>query len=226
MPERRTNISPTVLADLARRVHPEPELATNRLQNYSAYVLGGLWLVWILTAPALLVLLLFGANFTAQWLVAGAYLLSVSSVAIGVGLLVAGFRAHHSPQQMHYLLLGEGMLLATICLGILGFFGTSDRVSPWLPISASGILAVDGVGIGVYLVCTLHQHVLLRLLWLIALWSFSLSIVVNTILVQADRLPLPPTTLPILHTIQTIVQPLALGIYFLALFGNIRAKQK
>jgi hypothetical protein len=224
MSQRRARISPTVLAELARRVHPDQ--TTNRLQNYAAYTLGGLGFVWVMAAPILLLLLPFGVNFTVQWLAAGAYLFGLSFATVGFGFLVAAVLSHSYKQRAQYLLLGVGILVATTCFVILSFFGTSDSVSALLPVGVSCILAVILIGLSVFFFRTLQQHILLQLLYLIGAASFSIGIVVSTVIVQADRLPITPTTLSLLYNMQTIIQPIAWCSSFLALLGNNLAKQK
>ncbi len=85
MVPRSPRISPRVLDDLARRVHPDTPL----LPYQNAFVTSGmlLWACVILSAPVILILLVFGLNYTLVWLRIAGYLLAFSFLLIGVWIL-------------------------------------------------------------------------------------------------------------------------------------------
>jgi hypothetical protein len=222
----RPRISPTVLAELARRVNPNNR--ASRLQNGLACLFASLWLSLILAAPVLLLLLLFGLNFTVQWLIAAAWLLVASLVALGLGFLVAGVRASHLDKirPYQYRLLGGSILLVTLGFVVLGLYGTSDQVSPFVPLSAAFVVATIMVGFGVHLFRTLHQALIFRLFRLIGMIDLSTGIIVSTLIVQADALMLTPATLATLRTIQSFSQPIVWSGLLLLTFGGFQTKQK
>jgi hypothetical protein len=216
MTHRRTRISPTVLADLARRVHSDQP--KNHLQNAIAYVLFVLWSVWVCVVPIVLLLLFFKVNFTVQWVFVGACLLAVSALTIGAGFLIAGLLPQKDrKRQRQALLFGLGIIFATLCASILGFLETHDQSSAWLVVSASVLLAIGGIGVSLYLFMSEQQPLFFRLLWLTSLVCFSISVVVVTLLVQADYLMLPFSVVAGLNKIQTVLQPFAWGSYVLVL---------
>jgi hypothetical protein len=218
MTTKRPPISQKVLAELARKVrqnNPPEALAPTEHPPFTTPQLWGLvligvaWLVLALVAPILLILLLFGINYTGLWVIAAGWLVGISFVTLGVYLIVGWIVGYLNGQKQSLIVLlyGVSTLLVTSGAAFLLLGGADDRVPPLLVIGVATLLLVLATIWGTYRLLTERQTPLIaRLSFLAGMLCMGGGLALAVFSIQRAFLALAPDTY---HSMQTVGSLLA-----------------
>jgi hypothetical protein len=193
MTPTRPRISPKVLAELARKVHPElvtddgkPVHRTffSTAQHWAVLLIVGAWAVMLLVAPLLLLLLLVRVNYTAHWLVSAFWLLGISFVVGGL-LMIADWieqYIHRKPRDDTALLAGIGIVITILIIGFLLWQGANDVIHPLVTFGLMALFSTLFVVWGIYrLIADRQTRLVVRVVYLLAMLCLGAGLLIASI---------------------------------------------
>src|SRR5262245_24262969 len=237
MTPTKSRISPRVLAELARKVHPDrppddgkPVHKTylSSVQHWAVVLIVSAWIAMLIAAPILLLLLLFRINYTAEWVVNAFRLLGISFVAGGLYMIADWIQQFFYRKRRIYtpLLAGIGVLAITLSIGFLLWQGSNDTIHPLVAISISVLFLALSLGWGIYRLITERQtRVIFRVLFLIAMLCLGVGVLTNTISFKREFFDIPTATYHNLQTINYILSSLTWVFLLISQAGRAGERQ-
>jgi hypothetical protein len=232
MPPSRSGISPTVLRDLARKVHIDdparagqcnPHPALTSYQRWAVILLGSAWFVLLVAAPLVLVLLPFGRNDTVHWLVAAAWLLGITFIAVSLYLIAAWFdqSLHNGQPNINSLITGMALLTSTIGVLFLIWQEMTDQVSPQVAVGVTVLLGMIFIGWGVYRLMSDRKTMLIfRLFFLIGMFCFGISLILSVLSLHYQAFGIAPGINQTIQAIGRLFSPIGWGALLLSNLGR------
>jgi hypothetical protein len=133
---------------------------------------------------------------------------------------------YHKQRGYAALLGGIAIIVVTLSLGFLLWQGTNDEIHPLIAISISTLLAVLGVGWGLYRLITERQvPVLFRVSFLLAMLCFSAGLLISGIFLKQEFVGITPDTYRTLSQIRSILSPLSWGFLLISQASRFGERQ-
>jgi hypothetical protein len=232
MPTSRSRISPSVLRDLARKVHGDdpaqagqcsPHPALTSYQKWAVILIGGAWFVLLAAAPLVLVLLPFGRNDTVHWLIAGAWLLGITFIAVSLYLIAAWLdqSLHNGQPNINSLITGMALLTSTIGVLLLIWQEITDQVSPQVTVGVTVLLGVIFIGWGVYQLMSDRKTLLIfRLSFLIGMLCFGISLTLSVLSLHYEAFGIAPGIVQTIQAIGRLLSPIGWGTLLVSNLGR------
>jgi hypothetical protein len=233
----RPPISPRVLAELARKVHPdrppddgEPGHKTflSKARHWAVILIGGAWIAMLLAAPLLLLPLLFRINYTVQWLISALWLIGASFVAGGLYIIAEWIEQYFYHKQRVYapLLAGIGILAVTLSLGFLIWQGPNDAIHPLVTLGLTAFVSALFVVWGIYrVVAERETRLIFRVSFLIAMLCFSAGLLITGITLKQEFAGIGPDAYRTMRDVRSILSPLSWGFLLVSQAGRASEQQ-
>jgi hypothetical protein len=233
MTPTRPGISPKVLAELARKVHPELVTDDGKLvhrtffstaQHWAVLLIVGAWAVMLLVAPLLLLLLLVRVNYTAQWLVSAFWLLGISFVVGGL-LMIADWieqYIHRKPRDDTALFAGIGIVITILIIGFLLWQGANDVIHPLVTFGLMALLSTLFVVWGIYrLIADRQTRLVVRVVYLLAMLCLGAGLLIASISLKQEFVGIAPDTYRTLSKAGFILSPLGWALLLFWQVGRV-----